>query len=80
MPLIKSTRISPRLCNLPGTSRRADPAMIMRMEMSPTTTHIHDDGFVDRNIEAAEIDRKVVVEFKRMQGTFFHGSFRDASI
>jgi len=39
-----------------------------------------ENGFVNRNIEAAEIDRKVVVEFKRMQGTFFHGSFRDASI
>ncbi len=40
----------------------------------------HDDGFVDGNIEAAEIDLNVIVEFKRMQGTFFHGTFRDASI
>ena len=40
----------------------------------------HDDGFVDGNIQAAKIDRNIVVQFKRMQRTFFHAPFRDASI
>ncbi len=40
MPRMKSTSISARLCNLPGTSWRADPALSIRNATSATTTHM----------------------------------------
>ncbi len=54
MPRMKSTIISARLCNLPGTSLRADPAMTIK-NCDQRHDHPHDnDSLIDGNIDSTK--------------------------